>query len=86
MSTNPDLSKMTFAEIEALYGEEAAIQAGIAADPDTFELDEEWFRKARPARDVHPEFVELWERRRDAKRNTGERSQATLSTEERDAE
>lgn len=86
MSTNPDISKMTFAEVKALHGEEAAIQAGIAADPDTFELDEEWFRNARPARDVHPEIVEGWERRRDTKRNAGERSQATLSTEERDAE
>ena len=82
MSTNPDPSKMTFAEIEALYGEEAAIQAGIAADPDTFELDEEWFRKARPARDVHPEIIDRWERRR----NAGETSQAGLSTKERDAE
>lgn len=27
--------------------EDAAINAGIAADPDTFELDDEWFAKAR---------------------------------------
>ena len=39
---------MTFDEIAAKYGEEAAINAGIAADPDTFELDEEWFKRARP--------------------------------------
>ena len=70
MSTSPDLSNMTFAEIEALYGEEAAIQAGIAADPDTFELDEEWFRRARPVREAHPEFVERWERWRDAGKHT----------------
>lgn len=49
-----DLSGMTFDQIAALYGEEMAIQAGIASDPDTFELDEEWFRRARPAVEVHP--------------------------------
>jgi uncharacterized protein (DUF4415 family) len=34
--------------------ENAAINAGIAADPDTFELDVEWFRRARPAIEVDP--------------------------------
>ena len=29
--------------------EEAAINAGIASDPDTYELDDEWFAKAKPA-------------------------------------
>ena len=29
--------------------EEAAINAGIAADPDTFELDDDWFTRAKPA-------------------------------------
>ena len=60
------LSGMTFAEIEAKYGEEVAINAGIAADPDAFELDEEWFAKARPASEVMPEFVERWRKARDA--------------------
>ena len=34
---------MTFDEIANNYGVEAAINAGIAADPDTLELDDEWF-------------------------------------------
>jgi len=34
--------------------EDAAICAGIAADPDARELDEEWFARARPAREVLP--------------------------------
>jgi len=34
--------------------EDAAILAGIAADPDARELDEEWFARARPAREVLP--------------------------------
>ena len=57
-------SGLTFAEIEAKYGEEVAINAGIAADPDAFELDEEWFAKARPASEVMPEFVERWRKAR----------------------
>lgn len=34
--------------------EEAAINAGIAADPDSRELDAEWFAKAKPASEVLP--------------------------------
>jgi len=34
--------------------EEAMIQAGIDADPDTQELDDDWFARARPAREVLP--------------------------------
>jgi len=34
--------------------EDAQIQAGIDADPDARELDEEWFAKARPAKEVLP--------------------------------
>ena len=53
-------SRMTFHEIAAEYGEETAINVGIARDPDTFELDDEWFARARPASEVHPELVERW--------------------------
>ena len=59
-----DLAGLTFDEIAAKYGEEAAINAGIAADPDTFELDEAWFARARPAREVMPEMVERLEKAR----------------------
>ena len=44
----------TFDEIAAIEGEEAAIQAGIEADPDAYELDDEWFRHAIPAREFMP--------------------------------
>ena len=44
--------------------EDAAVRAGIAADPDTFEADDEWFRRAKPAAEVEPEFVERWRRSR----------------------
>jgi len=34
--------------------ENAAIRAGIAADPDARELDDAWFASARPAKEVLP--------------------------------
>jgi len=34
--------------------EDALINAGIAADPDARELDDDWFARARPAREVLP--------------------------------
>jgi uncharacterized protein (DUF4415 family) len=37
--------------------EEAAIQRGIAQDPDNPELGDEWFERARPAREVLPSVV-----------------------------
>ena len=40
--------------------EDAAIRAAIAEDPDTFELDEEWFREAKPLKEVLPELWEAW--------------------------
>ena len=59
-----DVTRMTFDEIAAKYGEEAAINAGIAADPDAFELDEEWFKRARPASEMAPHIVEAYQRTR----------------------
>ena len=40
--------------------ENADVRAGIAADPDTFEADDEWFERAKAAIEVEPEFVERW--------------------------
>ena len=50
MRSNPDerARRRTFSEIEAEEGTEAAIQAGIAADPDNPEWTDEDFEKARP--------------------------------------
>ena len=49
---------MTFSEIEKKYGEEVAINVGIARDPDTFELDDEWFANARQWMADNPEIVQ----------------------------
>ena len=57
-------SPKTFREIEAEYGEEVAINVGIARDPDAPELDDSWFERARPATEVVPHIVERWRRTR----------------------
>ena len=56
---------LSFAEIEARYGEEVAIYAGIARDPDNPEWTAEDFAQARPAIEVLPELVEdyRWRKR-----------------------
>ena len=51
--------------------EDAAIMAGIAADPDTFELDAEWFATAKTFQEAYPDGLgkpprppeELWPER-----------------------
>ena len=55
---------MTFSEVEEKYGEENAILVGIARDPDTVELDADWFARARPAIEIDPELVEAHRRAR----------------------
>ena len=38
--------------------EDAAITAAIAADPDTFELDAEWFATAKSFPEVYPNGID----------------------------
>ncbi len=51
-------SDMTFTEIEEKYGEEVAIDVGIARDPDAPELTPEQMARMRPAIEVFPALVE----------------------------
>ncbi len=55
-------SDLTYADIEVKYGEETAINVGIARDPDAHESTDEDFAKARPAIQVDPELVQAYNR------------------------
>ncbi len=57
--------------------ENAVVRTGIAADPDTFEADEEWFKRARPATEVEPKFVERWRKSRSRAVGVGDDESAT---------
>ena len=56
-------SDLTFAEIESEYGEETAINTGIARDPDTWELTKEGLARSRPMAEVMPELMDALNRR-----------------------
>ncbi len=60
--------------------EEAAIQRGIAMDPDSPELTEEFFKNARPAREVLPPelYAELTAPRRRGPGAKPAKAQVTL--------
>ena len=68
---------MTYDQVEAKYGEEIAINVGIARDPDTWEwTDEDWAR-ARPAIEVDPELVE-WSLRTRGKQKAPTKEKVTI--------
>lgn len=46
------MPKLKIGHISPTPEEDAAINAGIAADPESRELDAEWFAKAKPASEV----------------------------------
>ena len=54
------MPKLKSDDIAPTPEEDAAIRAAIAEDPDTFEADEEWFREARPFKEVLPHLWEQW--------------------------
>ncbi len=56
--------ELSFAQIEVKYGEEVAIYAGIARDPDAEVLTDEDFAQARPFAEAHPQLAERLTRRR----------------------
>jgi uncharacterized protein (DUF4415 family) len=48
--------------------EDAAIQRGIGADPDTWELTEDDWARMRPIREAHPELAADYRRTRGAQK------------------
>jgi uncharacterized protein (DUF4415 family) len=51
------MPKLKLGTIGPTPEEETTINAGIAADPDNPELDDAWFKRARPAKEVLPPQV-----------------------------
>ena len=45
--------------------EDAEINRQIAEDPDTFELDEEWFKEAKPSAEIIPHILERYRREKE---------------------
>ena len=62
------MPKLKLGTIIPTAEENAEINAGIAADPDTFELDDEWFARAKPAIEVDADLVANTARRRDERK------------------
>jgi uncharacterized protein (DUF4415 family) len=58
--------------------EEASIQAGIAADPDSPEWTEADFARARPASEALPHIVDAWRRSRGRPKSDTPKTQVTL--------
>ena len=65
------MPKLKPGDIPLTDAEDAAIMAAVAADPDTFELDAEWFATAKSFPEVYPNGIdqpprppeELWPER-----------------------
>lgn len=62
-----EIKGKSFEEVADEFGEEVAINAGIASDPEMFELDDEWFEKARPASEVILKIVERYQHSQERK-------------------
>ena len=45
--------------------EDAEINRQIAEDPDDFEADEEWFKKAKPSAEIIPHILEKYHREKE---------------------
>lgn len=51
------MPKLKATHVSPTPEEDAAINEGIASDPDAPELDEAWFARARSAIEIEPELV-----------------------------
>ena len=61
--------------------EDYAINAAVAADPETSELDDEWFKRAIPASEVVPQIVRRYRRTR-GKQRAPTKNQITIRLDE----
>jgi uncharacterized protein (DUF4415 family) len=75
------MPKLKVGHISPTAEEDAVINAGIAADSDNPELDDEWFKRARPAAEVLP--TEAYAGMVAIRRRPGERGPQKLPVKER---
>ena len=62
--------------------EDAEINRQILEDPDTFELDEEWFKEAKPSAEIIPHILERYlQEKEDLKSGRKERLRILLDKE-----
>ena len=71
------MPKLKSGHVSPTPGENYAINAAVAADPETTELDDAWFERARPASEVAPHIVRRYRRTR-GKQRAPTKSQITL--------
>ena len=74
---NGDMPKLKPGHVSPTPDEDYAINAAVAADPETSELDDAWFKRARPASEVVPHIVRRYRRTR-GKQRAPTKTQITL--------
>lgn len=71
------MPKLKAGHVSPTPGEDYAINAAVSADPETTELDDDWFERARPASEVVSHIVRRYRRTR-GKQRAPTKSQITL--------
>ena len=71
------MPKLEPGHVSPTLDEDYAINAAVAADPEASELDDAWFKRARPASEVVPHIVRRYRRTR-GKQRAPTKTQITL--------
>ncbi|MCY3957206.1 MAG: BrnA antitoxin family protein [Chloroflexi bacterium] len=71
------MPKLKPGHVSPTPGEDYAINAAVAADPEASELGDDWFERARPASEVVPNIVRRYRRTR-GKQRAPTKTQITL--------
>ncbi len=71
------MPKLNPGHVSPTPDEDYAINAAVAADPEATELDDAWFKRAKPASEVVPQIVRRYRRTR-GKQRAPTKNQITL--------
>ncbi len=75
------MPKLKPGHVSPTPNEDYASNAAVAADPEASELDDDWFKRARPASEVVPHVVQRYRRTR-GKQRAPTKNQITLRLDE----